>query len=397
MTTRKRPSLRDNMPEGAPEGGDETARQLEQAAELEQVRRAEAAPEASKAAPKSAFEEAPSPVAALAHAYMHGSAGAPAKASGRGLGAVAAVLGLSAVGLAGVAGVLGYKDFKEGRAAVAAASAPAPTVLAAAAPATPAPPVSGTAPAAAPAKGGAATPATAPVTAAPAPAPAQAVEAQGRTGALENLGSVFSGGLTERVGAVEKQVAQISGSAQVVGILAARQLRGALADSAPFQSELALARLAGVATGDLGPALDRVAPRAAEGIPTRGELNARFAALVPAALNAELGAAGAGNGIGAVGQTMWGWVTGVAGVLRLTSAQTGEEEEGKSAAALARAGIMLEASDLSGAIERVASLEGPAAQAAAPWLTDARARAAADQASTLLANRVTELLAAAKR
>ncbi|PWC35215.1 mitofilin family membrane protein [Azospirillum sp. TSO22-1] len=386
MTTRKRPSLRDNMPEGGPEGGDETARQLEQAAELEQVRRAEAAPEAPKPeAPKSAFDEAPSPVAALAHAYMHGSAGAPAKSSGRGLSAVAAVLGLSALGLAGVAGVLGYKDFKEGRLVVAAAPV-------AAAPATPAPPVSG----AAPAKSGASAPAPAAAPAAVAQAPAQPAEAQGRTGALENLGSVFSGGLTDRVGAVEKQVAQISGSAQVVGILAARQLRGALADSAPFQSELALARLSGVATGDLAPALDRVAPRAAEGIPTRGELNARFAALVPAALNAELGAAGADSGIGAVGQTMWGWVTGVAGVLRLTSAQT-VEEEGKSAAALARAGIMLEAGDLPGAIERVTTLEGPAAQVAASWLNDARARAAADQATTLLANRVTELLAAAKR
>ncbi|HYH37422.1 MAG TPA: mitofilin family membrane protein [Azospirillum sp.] len=386
MTTRKRPSLRDNMPEGAPEGGDETARQLEQAAELEQMRRADAAP----AAAKSTFDEAPSPVAALAHAYMHGSAGAPAASSGRGLGAVAAVLGLSALGLAGVAGVLGYKEFKEGRTVVAAAQAPK-------APATQAPPVSGAAPAAAPAKGGASTPATAPVAApvAAAPAPAQPAETPGRS--IEStLGSVFTGGLTDRVTAVEKQVAQISGSSQVVAILAARQLRGALADSAPFQSELALARLSGVATGDLAPALDRVAPRAAEGIPTRGELNARFAALVPAALNAELGAAGAGSGIGAVGQTMWGWVTGVAGVLRLTSAQP-VEEEGKTAAALARAGIMLEAGDLPGAVERVASLEGPAAQVAAPWLADARARAAADQASTLLANRVTDLLAATKR
>lgn len=389
MTTRKRPSLRDNMTEG----GDETARQLEEAAELEQLRHGGATPETPAAAPeapaavKTAFEESPSPVAALAHAYMHGPSGTPpAQSTGRGLTAVAAVLGLAAVGLAGTAGFLAYKEHKGQRAAVA--SAPVATV-------SPAPPVSGTpaAPAAAPAPAATAKPATAPAASAPA---AQPGDGQSRVSALEStLGSVFTGGLTDRVTALEKQVTQISGGSQVVGILAARQLRGALADSAPFHSELALARLSGVASGELGKALDRVAPRAADGIPTRGELNARFVALVPAALNAELGAGAGGGGIGAIGETMWGWVTGVASVLRLPASQT-TEEESKSAALLARAGLMLEAGDLTGAIERVSGLEGPAAEVAKPWLNDARARAAADQASTLLANRVTELLGAVK-
>ncbi len=58
---------------------------------------------------------------------------------------------------------------------------------------------------------------------------------------------------------------------------------------------------------------------------------------------------------------------------------------------------MLEAGDLAGAIERIALLEGTQAEAAAAWLADARARVAADRASMLLAGRMDELLAAAKR
>jgi len=377
MTTRKRPSLRDNMTDG----GDDTARQLEQAAEIEQMRRGEAAPDAPAA--KSAFEDSPSPVAALAHAYMHGPSDAPpAASSGRGLNAVAAALGVTALGLAAAAGVLSVKEHRAGTAVASAPAAAAPSATTPSAPTSApavAPPVSGTTKAAA-------APAAAPA------APAQPAELQTRIGALENtLGSVFTGGLTDRVTALENRVAQISGSSQVVGILAARQLRGALAESAPFHSELALARLSGVADGELAKALDRVAPRAAEGIPTRGDLAARFAVLVPAALNAELGA----SGVGGIGQTMWGWVTGVATVLRLPA--SGTVEESKSAELLTRAGIMLEAGDLTGAAERVSLLDGPAAQAAGPWVADARARAAADQAATLLANRISDLLAAGRR
>lgn len=351
MTTRKRPSLRENMADGDP-----IARQLEQAAELEQVRRGDAppAPPAGNAADAPAettpFEASPSPVAALAHAYVHGASGEPsARSSGRALGTTAAILGVVAVALATGAGVLALQE-------------------------------RGTPP----------------------------EELAARISALEGkLNTAVSATLPERVAALEKAVAGLesrvaqasarpstpgtSGSSQAVVILAARQLRAALARSAPFHSELELARLAGAAEGEVAKALDAVAPRAAEGIPTSGEIAAGFAALVPAVLGSELG-----TGSGGIGETMWGWVTGVATALRPPAPET-VTEENRSATLLTRAGIMLEAGDLSGAVERVALLEGAAAEAAGPWLADARARIAADQAAMLLASRMNNLLATGKR
>lgn len=337
MTIKKRPSLRENIP-----GSDDTARQLEQAESLEQLRRgdavsdapAEAAEPDAAATPKGLLEDAPSPVAALAHAYMHGPSDTPpAQSPGRGLTAIAAVLALLAAGAAVGAGALWVGDQR--------GAGPGDLLT--------------------------------------------------RIGAMEiKLGSSGGGKLDDRVAALEKTVAQVTGGSQVVGILAARQLRGALATSAPFSSELALARLSGVADADTAKALDRIADRAAEGIPTRAELNGRFAVLVPAVLNVELGTSESG-----IGETMWGWVTGVASVLRLPASDVAVES--KTSALLTRAGLMLEAGDLTGALERVSLLEGPSAEAAKPWMVDVRARIAADQASSLLANRVTDMLSTTKR
>lgn len=370
MTNRKRPPLSDNLPEG-----DETARQVAQADELEQLRRgaapegaapesasaenalpesplesvAEAAPQAD-AAPKTVFEDSPSPVAALAHAYMHGPSDAPPR--GNPLAAVAIALGIVAVGVGAVAGALAFVEQRRESLAVQG-------------------------------------------------------ELQARIASLEGtLNGIVAGKLGDRVTALEKSVAglekpvsQAAGGAQAVGILAARHLRDALAGSGPFDRELALVRLSGVADAETAKAFDAIAPRAAEGIPTRLEVTARFAVLVPAVLNAELGAVGTAEGAaGSIGDTMWGWVTGMASTLRLPVSATGGAAEGESttAALLTRAGIMLEAGDLSGAIERLSLLQGPLADVAAPWVADARLRVAADRASMLLGSRVDALLTAGK-
>lgn len=204
-------------------------------------------------------------------------------------------------------------------------------------------------------------------------------------------------GIEKAVAGLESRVAEaakapdLSGIPPAVHVMAARQLRAALSRSTPFHSELALARLAGAVDGEVAKVVDAIAPRAVEGVPTRDELVARFAMLVPAVLGSELGGSPSG-----VGNAMWGWVTGMATVLR-PSAEDAPGEENRPAALLARAGIMLEAGDLAGAIERIALLEGAQAETAAAWLTDARARVAADRASMLLAGHMDELLAAAKR
>ena len=54
---------------------------------------------------------------------------------------------------------------------------------------------------------------------------------------------------------------------------------------------------------------------------------------------------------------------------------------------LARAEARLDEGDLAGAVSELEALEGPAAEAAAPWLAGARARVAADQAIEALRER----------
>lgn len=197
-------------------------------------------------------------------------------------------------------------------------------------------------------------------------------------------------GLEGRIAQAEK-ASDLTGIPPVVHVMAGRQLRAALARPTPFINELALARLAGVVDGEVAKLLDAVAARAAEGVPTRDELVTRFALLVPGVLGSELGASPSG-----AGSAMWGWVTSVTTVLR-SSADDAAGGENQPAALLARAGIMLEAGDLAGAIERIALLDGAQAETAATWLADARARVAMDRASMLLTGRMDELLATAKR
>ena len=197
-------------------------------------------------------------------------------------------------------------------------------------------------------------------------------------------------GLDGRIAQAEK-ASDLTGIPPVVHVMAGRQLRAALARPTPFNNELALARLAGVVDGEVAKLLDGVAARAVEGVPTRDELTTRFALLVPGVLGSEFGASPSG-----AGSAMWGWVTSVATVLR-SSADDAAGEENQPAVLLARAGIMLEAGDLAGAIERIALLNGAQAETAATWLADARARVAMDRASMLLTGRMDELLATAKR
>jgi uroporphyrinogen-III synthase len=62
-------------------------------------------------------------------------------------------------------------------------------------------------------------------------------------------------------------------------------------------------------------------------------------------------------------------------------------------AKLARGEAKLKAGDLPGTIAEIGSLDGRAGQAAAPWLAQAKARLAEDQASVALDAASTELMA----
>ncbi|MGQ9367354.1 COG4223 family protein [Azospirillum sp. ST 5-10] len=297
--------------------------------------------------PASSFADAPSPVAALGHAYVHGNTGAPAAAprSG-GAGAVAMAAALLAILGAGVA-------------------------------------------------------VTAPLWSPDFLAKSVQVDAlQTRVAALEtSLGVTASAdaSLGERiakleaaVGAVDEKVAALP-AAQVAGALAAGQLRSALSGSGPFAAELAAVKVSGIADEATSKALAPLAAHALSGIPTHSELAERFAWMVPDLVSADLAAAGDRG----IGQRMMGWVTGVAGALRLPV--SGAPADAQSTPALvARAGTMLERGELAAAVDLVAMLPGAAGEAAAPWLEDARARLAADEAGRQIGRRVAAVLPVVK-
>ncbi|WP_029006892.1 carph-isopro domain-containing protein [Azospirillum halopraeferens] len=221
---------------------------------------------------------------------------------------------------------------------------------------------------------------------------------QSRVGTLEQslgLSATANTALGERlaaletaVGALDRTVASLP-AAQAAGAVAIGQLRNALAGSGPFAIELAAVTVSGIADEATLKALAPLQARAATGIPTRSDLNERFAWLVPEVIRADFGDTDASG----LGQRMWGWMSGVAGVLRLPAVATPPATDEQSTPNLiARAGTMLERGELAAAADLVAMLPGAAGGAAGPWLDDARARLAADAASQQITRRVAAVL-----
>lgn len=197
-----------------------------------------------------------------------------------------------------------------------------------------------------------------------------------------------------------------AGGASVMGILTAQQLRHALNGPGPFKDQLALFRTSSFGSPDLNAAIDQIAPRAMEGIASKVDLANLFASIVPAVLTAEI-EAGNHRDIG-IGQTMWNWMTSLPGVITgggpaanvpadMLAQPPYIPDEDRPAALLARAGLMLEAGDLAGAIERLSRLPEPTANIATPWIEEARMRIAADLVVRLLGGRIDELLVVVNR
>ncbi|NYZ15329.1 hypothetical protein HL658_22555 [Azospirillum sp. RWY-5-1] len=296
---------------------------------------AAAAPEPAAPPPAdSVFVGAPSPVSALAHAYMHGVGHAPAPASsggGAGVAVVAALLAIIGAGAA-VTAPLWSPDYLERSGQVSGLET-------------------------------------------------RVNDLEGRLGYALTTGT----SLSDRVAALEKAAAAMDRKVAGIGALAVRDLREALAGGTPFASELAAVRASGIADDASGVALDAIAPFAAKGIPTRDQVVQRFAWQVPAVVRADMGGLDSG-----LGERVLGWVTGVAGVLRLP---VSDSSDGQSTPALmARAAGMLERGEFAAAADLVSMLQGPSAAAVQPWLAEARARIAADNASALLTKRVATLL-----
>ena len=202
-------------------------------------------------------------------------------------------------------------------------------------------------------------------------------------------------GLKQQLASVDQSVASVNkaietrrdaATAAQALVLAAGQLRSALATGQPFQQELQAVRALGIGDAQVTQPLDAVSAYAAKGVPTQPQLADRFQALSSDIVRA------ANQGEGG------DWVNQVAGKLStlVTVRRQGGGVVGDSAdAVVARAEAAVQEGNLGKAVEELSALKGPAADVAAPWIADAKARLAANQAGQQLTARAIGLLSQA--
>jgi len=198
------------------------------------------------------------------------------------------------------------------------------------------------------------------------PAPTGGPSPEALQSSLEPLNARLAE-LETRIAAVAKSQEELRSSTGSAALtMAVQNLRRAVADGKPFASELkTLATLA--------PEPLEVAPleaRRESGLASLDKLQREFDASAKAAIDAAR-PEGDGSFAGDL-------LAKARGLVRVRP--TGDIAGDAPAAILARAEHRLDAGDLPAAIRETGQLAGPAAQAMTPWLTEAKAKAAADEA-----------------
>lgn len=184
-----------------------------------------------------------------------------------------------------------------------------------------------------------------------------------------------------------QKIANAQAQAQSL-VLAAGQLAGTVATGQPFEAELKTARAVAGSDAAVAAALDTLAPLAAKGVVTRAQLADRFGPLADDIVKADLKGSGA---------TWVDQVTGTLSTLVTVRRQGGGIVGDTAEAVTARAEAAVHQGNLAGAVTELSALTGPAAQAAAGWLADAKARLASEAAGKTLTDRSIALLNAAAK
>jgi uroporphyrinogen-III synthase len=198
--------------------------------------------------------------------------------------------------------------------------------------------------------------------------------------------------LQEKVAGLSQQQAGSAGTArtaaaqQAAQALAVAELRDALRFSSPFAQQLEAARQVIPGDGPLKTALDRLQPYAERGVPTRAELSSAFDRAAGRAVAADMGASQDGM-LGGVLRRLNDVIT----VRRVDASAEGSGTDAR----LAQAETKLAAGDLNEAVQIVEQLPDPALAEMQPWLEQARARMAAEQALSALSSQLMSTLAGA--
>jgi ribosomal protein S16 len=169
-------------------------------------------------------------------------------------------------------------------------------------------------------------------------------------------------------------------------VLAAGQLRATLQSSRPFTGELSAVRAVNLQDPQVTAALKAIEPYAADGIPTEAQLNQQFSDVAGEIVRA---------GVLASGQSGQWWDKALSTASSLVSVRrTAGEIQGSGADAVtARAEQHIKASRLDEAVKELETLTGEPAAVAKPWIDDAKARLAANNAGALLTGQAIARLA----
>jgi uroporphyrinogen-III synthase len=184
--------------------------------------------------------------------------------------------------------------------------------------------------------------------------------------------------LTDRLDQVEAGLRELQARRAQAGalLLAAGQLKDAVSMGRAYDAELRALRLLGGEDGDIARAAESLKPSATTGIAPFAVLVGRFDPLAARIVRAEILPAG----------DSWWKKT----AERLLTLVTIRREDGAvagidTAALVARAQAALGRGDLTGAVAELDKLDPGPAEVALPWLTEAKARVAADRALSDLA------------
>ncbi|MBU2091911.1 MAG: uroporphyrinogen-III synthase [Alphaproteobacteria bacterium] len=184
------------------------------------------------------------------------------------------------------------------------------------------------------------------------------------------------GRLREEIGVLRDGVARaaaLDGRREAL-MLAVAHIATPVQQGTGYETEMAaLTRLAGEEPAMTEP-LSVLRDHAATGVPTLAVLRTHFPEAAAAAVRADR----AGESQSVLGETL----NRIAGLVSLR--RTGQVEGETVEARTARAEEALDRNDLPAAITEMAALDGPAGEAIAGWLADARARLAVDTALTSL-------------
>lgn len=160
-------------------------------------------------------------------------------------------------------------------------------------------------------------------------------------------------------------------------VLAAGQLRATLQSSRPFASELSAVRAVNLQDPQVVQALGAIEPHAADGIPTEAQLNQQFSDVAGEIVRAGVLASGEGG-------QWWDKALSTASSLVSVRRTAGEIEGSGADAVAARAERHLKTGRLDEAVKELETLTGEPAKVAQPWIEDAKARLAANEAGALL-------------